>query len=1289
MNASFHSGAIGKPGIPGRLRWAVAVVLITGCAPAIAFGPEAPVRPPPAARGAKPPVEMVNLPTLEQQTLAQKAGESGVSVRWHPKLGIPTSIRGVDLEKRQAFSRGQGLRAGNNASPEQKALAVLDNLSSLLGIRDVEAECAVTRVQEDTLGWRHARIQQKANGLRVVGGNLIVHFNAQGQATEVNGRFIPVPVPSAPALDAAEAVEIAREDAATLSAATDALPVRAPELVVFALKGEPRPAYELAIRTVGRTGTPKLWRYWIDAETGGILLRYNDIKTVAAPTSGGSQVTITGAILDGEGGATATVTGWRENTGLYYLHNTNYTWTIFNAASNDYADAGTYAYRGTNDWAASDTVEMSAANNFALTEAYYRNVHGRASYDTNNAFAVANVHYGAEYVNAFWDTDEQEFFFGDGDGYYSDPLTVLDVCAHEFTHAVTETTADLIYVSESGALNESFSDIFGACVEFYAQPDARAVYPSCVDGNADWLLGEDCWLSTRALRDMRNPRNLSTVGVTGRQPTRYQGLFWDESEEVHQNSGVQNFFFYLLSDGGSGNNDGIAYSVAGIGVTNAARVAYRALTVYCTPSTDYVEVRDAWISAARDINTAWTNSVQAAWDAVGVSAMALGAQIYAFNMDTDPGWSTESLWEHGNPKGQGLNPFFTDPTNGITGVNVYGYNLNGDYFNAMPTTYWLTTPALDFSGVTNVTLQFARWLGVESSWFDHAYIDVSVNGQDWTRIWANGVNSIVDTGWARKRFNISSIADLQRTVYVRWGMGLTDYSVVYCGWNIDDVEFWGFVVSSGSGGGETPAPTVPNAPLAPGGLWATLAAAQQVQLTWTDGADNETGFAIERKTAGGDFLEVVRVSENVVAYTDTTVQADNTYTYRVRAFNAGGYSTYSAEASVSTTLGSGGGGGGSGLPAPASLRGGALSATSILLNWTDNSSDELGFLIERKISNGPWLEVRRVGANVTSDADFSVYANILYGYRVRAYSLAGYSAYSGEVEITTPTLTRAAVTRLNDYDGNGLSDMALYDAASGRWYIRTTSGGLMVWGDSFGGAEFTPVPGDYNDDGCMDLALYHEPTGQWFIKSLNGQTIAWAMAWGGWGMTPVSGDYDGDGAHDLAVCHDSTGDWYIKSVSGWNIAWAERFGGTGLTPVAGDFNGDGLADLAVYAEASGQWYATTFWDTLLMWNEGWGGAGLKAVPGDYNGDGKDDLAVYSESTGRWYIRTVAGAVLVWGDAWGGSGWTAVSGDFNHDGAYDLAVYQPTTGTWYVRTVSGGIVFWGEMWGGPGLTAVSK
>ncbi|MHC4497997.1 MAG: BACON domain-containing protein, partial [Planctomycetota bacterium] len=162
--------------------------------------------------------------------------------------------------------------------------------------------------------------------------------------------------------------------------------------------------------------------------------------------------------------------------------------------------------------------------------------------------------------------------------------------------------------------------------------------------------------------------------------------------------------------------------------------------------------------------------------------------IVCFPLDTDPGWSTQGQWAFGIPLGGGSH--CSDPTSGYTGTNVYGYNLAGDYTNNMPA-YRLTTTALNCSGYENVTLTFWRWLGVESATFDHATVEVSNDGSNWSTVWSHIGSGFCDGAWIECIYDISAVADEEPTVYVRWTMGPTDSSVTYPGWNIDDICFLG------------------------------------------------------------------------------------------------------------------------------------------------------------------------------------------------------------------------------------------------------------------------------------------------------------------------------------------------------------------------------------------------------------------------------------------------------------------------------------------------------------------
>ena len=232
----------------------------------------------------------------------------------------------------------------------------------------------------------------------------------------------------------------------------------------------------------------------------------------------------------------------------------------------------------------------------------YFMTHGRNSIDGAGYQLNLYVHYSTNYVNAYWDGTRMTF--GDGDGTY-DPLVSLDITGHEITHGLTQNTSNLDYLNESGALNESFSDIFGVAVEYFAD----------IPG-ADWTIGED--IGT-AFRSMSNPNSYG-------QPDTYLGTNWytgtADNGGVHTNSGVQNYWYYLLINGGSGTNDaGDVYNVTGQGRTVASAIAWRNNVVYLTNTSDYADARFYAIQSAIDLYGACTPQVIActnAWYAVNV-----------------------------------------------------------------------------------------------------------------------------------------------------------------------------------------------------------------------------------------------------------------------------------------------------------------------------------------------------------------------------------------------------------------------------------------------------------------------------------------------------------------------------------------------------------------------------------------------------------------------------------------------------------------------------------------------
>jgi PKD repeat protein len=131
----------------------------------------------------------------------------------------------------------------------------------------------------------------------------------------------------------------------------------------------------------------------------------------------------------------------------------------------------------------------------------------------------------------------------------------------------------------------------------------------------------------------------------------------------------------------------------------------------------------------------------------------------------------------------------------------------------MPQTDYLTTHAINCTGYTQVRLRFWRWLGVEDAYWDHANVQVSNNGVSWAEVWVHSGSTVIDDAWMQQEYDISAVADNEPTVYLRWGMGPTDFSVAYGGWNIDDIEVLGYGNAAGPAAAFTATPSLGEAPL--------------------------------------------------------------------------------------------------------------------------------------------------------------------------------------------------------------------------------------------------------------------------------------------------------------------------------------------------------------------------------------------------------------------------------------------------------------------------------------------
>ncbi len=376
---------------------------------------------------------------------------------------------------------------------------------------------------------------------------------------------------------------------------------------------------------------------------------------------------------------------------------------------------------------------------------FYQSVFSRNSFDGNGStiknfldpsdlgpFGTADPNNAAALPSPY-----NVMVYGYGAANLMNPVVGLDVEGHEFSHMVINNNGNggLTYQGESGALNESFADIFGTSIEFYSGI------------NADWTIGEGVMIPAPFMRSMSNPSTNSLLfpyngnTLDLRQPDTYQGNFWinpsssQDNGGVHRNSGVQNLWFYLLSQGGSGTNDlGNSYTVTGIGINQARQIAYRNLTNYLTPSSNYLASFYGSLQAAEDLYgnpSTQYDAVRAAWYAVGI-----GSNPYTYCSGQT--WLTASSGTVTDGSG---NANYNDNSNckwviappGATQItiNFTQFNLEVGYdtvfvYGGTDTT---GTP-LTYTGTTlPPTLQTPVGLGAVCIKFKS---DISINGTGWS-----------------------------------------------------------------------------------------------------------------------------------------------------------------------------------------------------------------------------------------------------------------------------------------------------------------------------------------------------------------------------------------------------------------------------------------------------------------------------------------------------------------------------------------------------------------------------
>jgi len=482
------------------------------------------------------------------------------------------------------------------------------------------------------LGETYTRTQQYFQGIRVLGGELVLRQRPEREAEAIADALVrDLNLQPVPSLEAQEALAIAHAMVAPKG------PYLAPpkaELVVFPIKQlAPRPgvknpknaedfeevtlrhelAYLIHIELEQEDDT-RHEDLLIQAHTGGILRQWSTLHTATHEGVGKSEYSGTVKLSTNSLGSAfelrdmARAGNFTTNmNGATSGNGSTYTWTV-----DQWGDGSNYVQGNGSTSINGQTAAVDAHYGMQVTWDFLSKVLGRNGIDGTGRTVFSRVHYGTSYDNAFWSDASFCMTFGDGSMFKT--LTSLDVAAHEMGHGVCSTTANLAYVGESGGLNEANSDIFGTMVEFYAN-GAQAEGSVIPDTGGNWTMGEQLETASfpTPLRYMHKP------SLDGRSPDAWSSSL--ASLDVHFSSGPMNRAFYFLSQGSSASASSQTYSaylpvgMTGLGNDRAMRIWWRTLTTRLTSSSNYLAARNGAIASAKDLYGAGSVEEIAVWNA--------------------------------------------------------------------------------------------------------------------------------------------------------------------------------------------------------------------------------------------------------------------------------------------------------------------------------------------------------------------------------------------------------------------------------------------------------------------------------------------------------------------------------------------------------------------------------------------------------------------------------------------------------------------------------------------------
>ncbi|MEJ7698697.1 MAG: M4 family metallopeptidase [Pyrinomonadaceae bacterium] len=657
---------------------------------------------------------------------------------------------------------------------KQKSLEVIKDKAAKRGIGNAD-NFKVKKVDIDELKMAHTRFQQTVDDIPVWEGEAIVHLNPDGEvATVTDDLKEALTVNTQPNFSDKDALKIAK----SLYKGSKHL-TEEPQVDMWIFRGEDRDhlTYRVQMRREDGTDETAMPVIFVDAQTGEKVFEYDNLQTASGSSLYSGSVTIDTSVS----GSTYYMEDLTRKQGTFNMNNTGNTSTGSGGTQSRYTDTN-------NIWdSTAQKAGVDAHFGAAKTYDYFKNIHGRNGIDGNNgpgsttAFAnsaiklvPSRVHFGANYNNAFWNGSAMTY--GDGDGSQFTPLVTLDIAGHEMTHGITERSANLTYSGESGALNESMSDVFGAMVESFARGGGIT--------EDTWKIGEQAYTPNTAGDSLRSMKDTHSGGDPDHYSERYTGTA--DNGGVHTNSGIGNNVYYLAVAGGTNHVSGKA--VTGAGADPVAKIWYRALTVYMTSSTNFAGARTATLNAATDLYGASStqyNTVATAWCAAGIGACPGTSPTPT----PTPGSGSELLSNGGfegsaSPwAGSGTGYFYTAGGNyphGGTGYIYFGVNdsVSGQSYQQV-----------SIPSTATGTLTF--WLNVTSSEtgttaYDNLFVEVRNTSGALLATLAtySNVNKGTAGAYSQKSFSLSAYKG--QTVRVQF-RSTTDSSVT-TSFRVDDVS---------------------------------------------------------------------------------------------------------------------------------------------------------------------------------------------------------------------------------------------------------------------------------------------------------------------------------------------------------------------------------------------------------------------------------------------------------------------------------------------------------------------